>query len=613
VSDQSQGPGWWLASDGKWYPPAEPTAPVEAPPAAPPSPDVIPPPEPPAAPAAEPPPAATAATGAPAPGWWLASDGNWYPPEQASPPPAAPPTAPPSTPPTAVAPAAPPPMAPPGTPKQPMNLKKPLMLVGAGVFVVFVLVAGVLVYQRFTGRISDNAIPLGVDELPSSELTLADNAVVVRSDGGNAVKEISPDGKRIVLDAGAEGADQLQPGKAMILTGVTAVTADKVERQGDDVVISATPAALTDLIKDGKIHFDHQDADLSKATLRVFEPSPDLVTETSMGPPHPNEGEGPAGGGTSEINDSTIRLTPHQTERLFAPPIGEGESAAAFADLPLAQGTGQSVSRSGELGGFHYDFDARISGDAINFTLGLTKDQNGFRIAINVTADVSGVGFDGDIEISAATMRQFRLDTANLRGKATITGSAVAGPEATRLPVTLMHLPMSVQIPFPIYGIPFTIGIEAEAKIELAFTSRDASVEGSFDARFSGSGGLSVNNGSLTARGAFNQDWEDPLAAVAGLSIAPASLIVTIQFPKVSLGVGIALARASAYIEAVYAFAPTISGVTNITPCRAEPVALTIKAGYTASFLGHEIVAGERQIAQRSAAPFDPPTRVCQI
>ena len=37
MSDTSQGPGWWLASDGKWYPPetwvgTQPTAPVAPPP-----------------------------------------------------------------------------------------------------------------------------------------------------------------------------------------------------------------------------------------------------------------------------------------------------------------------------------------------------------------------------------------------------------------------------------------------------------------------------------------------------------------------------------------------------------------------------------------------------
>ena len=44
-ADRAPAPGWWLASDGKWYPPKE-------------------------------------ADEAPAPGWWLASDGNWYPPDQ---------------------------------------------------------------------------------------------------------------------------------------------------------------------------------------------------------------------------------------------------------------------------------------------------------------------------------------------------------------------------------------------------------------------------------------------------------------------------------------------------------------------------------------------------
>ncbi len=50
-------PGWWLASDGNWYPPSQASG---------------------AAPAA---PAAPAADGPPAPGWWMASDGNWYPPQ----------------------------------------------------------------------------------------------------------------------------------------------------------------------------------------------------------------------------------------------------------------------------------------------------------------------------------------------------------------------------------------------------------------------------------------------------------------------------------------------------------------------------------------------------
>jgi hypothetical protein len=42
ASDQSQGPGWWQASDGKWYPPQQATQ--QPPPPAPPTPSPVPPP-----------------------------------------------------------------------------------------------------------------------------------------------------------------------------------------------------------------------------------------------------------------------------------------------------------------------------------------------------------------------------------------------------------------------------------------------------------------------------------------------------------------------------------------------------------------------------------------
>ena len=80
MSDTSQGPGWWIASDGKWYPPQ----PQQAPP----------PPPPPPAPLPEPQPEPVAQTQvttpvtqplgadtAQGPDWYLATDGKWYPPQ----------------------------------------------------------------------------------------------------------------------------------------------------------------------------------------------------------------------------------------------------------------------------------------------------------------------------------------------------------------------------------------------------------------------------------------------------------------------------------------------------------------------------------------------------
>lgn len=53
-SDTSQGPGWWQASDGRWYAPQPQQAPASAP---------------------------VVGDVPPQPGWWRATDGNWYPPQ----------------------------------------------------------------------------------------------------------------------------------------------------------------------------------------------------------------------------------------------------------------------------------------------------------------------------------------------------------------------------------------------------------------------------------------------------------------------------------------------------------------------------------------------------
>ena len=66
MSDWMVGPGWWQASDGKWYPPYAPSGE-------------------PALPAFGTHSVAESPLVTPAAGWWMASDGNWYPPQGPAP------------------------------------------------------------------------------------------------------------------------------------------------------------------------------------------------------------------------------------------------------------------------------------------------------------------------------------------------------------------------------------------------------------------------------------------------------------------------------------------------------------------------------------------------
>jgi eukaryotic-like serine/threonine-protein kinase len=79
MSDTRPAPGWWQASDGKWYPPQPSGPPRRSEPAD----EVEPEPMPLRPPRFVPPPPPTVADHQLGPGWWLASDGRWYPPHLA--------------------------------------------------------------------------------------------------------------------------------------------------------------------------------------------------------------------------------------------------------------------------------------------------------------------------------------------------------------------------------------------------------------------------------------------------------------------------------------------------------------------------------------------------
>jgi len=139
MSDQSQGPGWWVATDGKWYPPQSPSGP---PPAAP----------HPGAPAAGPPPGPAGpppGTGRPPPG------PTGPPPRPAGPPPGT--GGPPPGPPGIGGPPGPPLGHAPGTPPAGGATSSTPLLIGIGALVAL-LIAGGLAFA-LTRPKSDSAAP----------------------------------------------------------------------------------------------------------------------------------------------------------------------------------------------------------------------------------------------------------------------------------------------------------------------------------------------------------------------------------------------------------------------------------------------------------------------
>jgi len=69
--------------------------------------------------------------------------------------------------------------------------------------------------------------------MPSPDIKLTDDVVVVDSKQGKMFKGYSNDGKSLLLDKSAPGIDQLKAGKILLLSGITVVRATQVDDTPD--------------------------------------------------------------------------------------------------------------------------------------------------------------------------------------------------------------------------------------------------------------------------------------------------------------------------------------------------------------------------------------------
>src|ERR1035438_7535311 len=173
MSDTAQGPGWWLASDGKWYPP---------------QPEVAPPP--PLAPIPPTPIVLGAAAAPQGPGWWQASDGNWYPPQAAS------------------APLPPPPAYIPngeGSPAEGVTQKSRRgLVIGLGILLAIVVI-GVVVAIAATKKDAPSAV-VGTTAPAQSQADVASNAYISAFNTMNDVANAQTSAKNDGTDPSAQSA-----------------------------------------------------------------------------------------------------------------------------------------------------------------------------------------------------------------------------------------------------------------------------------------------------------------------------------------------------------------------------------------------------------------------
>lgn len=95
--------------------------------------------------------------------------------------------------------------------------------------------------------------------------------VVFVEGGPGAIVSASPDGVVWTVDAGADGADDVEVGKVMYVTSRAVGRVARVERSSEGLQVVLAPVELTEVFRDADLSFDRAVTPEMGAYLRIPE------------------------------------------------------------------------------------------------------------------------------------------------------------------------------------------------------------------------------------------------------------------------------------------------------------------------------------------------------
>jgi len=418
-----------------------------------------------------------------------------------------------------------------------------------------------------TAASAANVIRVGSESIPET-LKLTPQTVIVK-DAARGFKGVESDGQTLRLDAAVAG--NLQPGNVALLADVAVVKVRSVQRNGSDVLISAEPCAITELIADGVIEFS------------------DVRIDTRAG---------------------RVQVASH---RPAAAPL------LALLDLLVPPARAESVNRlKKKVGNFDVDAGYVPEGDHVAFDGKLHGRYHGVTIDIDVDGNVSGFELGGRIAVANGRADNLNMLVKNIAGELSVQARGGRDAKDEHQGDQMLDLPIEYSWPIVIDGIPFLLKLKMALLVNEGFTNLDATAGIGAKLRFNGTTGFDMRLPGEPDTQPPKVELEDQVQAefsttlMDGIGLGPQALIVACQFPRVGFGLGLASAYAGSFIDVVTAANTTIAGATAPVPCKRGQVVITGSVGVEAKFLKMSRSL-KYQVYQKETVRAEPDVKACRI
>ncbi|MBT5774948.1 MAG: hypothetical protein HOH95_11295 [Dehalococcoidia bacterium] len=335
----------------------------------------------------------------------------------------------------------------------------------------------------------------------------------------------------------SDAADNIEVGSVVLFEEHSLVRILDKRDDGGDVVLMTEPAPLNEYISDGELGWDYA---------------------IDFG-----------GSQTNWLDGMTVFLGPYQLQ-----PAERSEAAIKF---------------KGEIGSMEVEVEIAPSGERLQLSLDATKSiDGGPSLQIVASGWVEGFRSTGNVSYAGGDLQSFRYQNQELKSEMDI---RFVGVRLGQQP-EILNLPLRLDMPFVVYGIPMKLALGANLSIVPELTGESSS-EVAFNVKYSGSEGFEWSQTSARALGGLdNQVLELTTGDTAGF--VPVGLGVTLAFPVMQLSILHGTVVPSMVIDT------HISGFYSPNPaCQSASVRLRGVVGVSLGVLGLELASAQETVFEK--------------
>jgi hypothetical protein len=347
------------------------------------------------------------------------------------------------------------------------------------------------------------AIDLGTEPGTVYQVTLGDSTVVVDQTAvRQTLRSVSTNGNTFVFES-TPAIARLQAGSVLLIRGATILKVLAVMPFEGKIALITTPAAVTDAIRDGHIHFDHD------------------VHFTAQ--------SASAGGSRSPMYASLlpdVRALPAPWRR----PASDGGQEPGAAAAPAPAG-GQ---KCGSQNGWDYCVGGSAGGSQLQLNFSVKKKAAGFSAILSGDGHLDDFNMSSDLDIYGHDLKEFAWSTKKLNGNMNFSWEAGKDSPGPWTDEDKIPLPTSFELPFVLGDLPLTLSVTEALLIHPGFTGNGELSEGHFRIQFDGAQNFTFHGGNLDDHG--NVTGTTEIVETRGLSaLGPHAFLAALAGPRIEL------------------------------------------------------------------------------